>query len=510
MKKTISVNLKGIHFNMEEDAYQMLQDYLNKLKSHFGSDPAQNETLDDIEYRIAELCSAKLSENKSVIELSDIEEIIRIMGKPEDYYEEPESESNQTRHSPEPPIEKRLFRDQQRAAIAGVCAGIANYLNIDVVIVRAIFVIMFLTVGFGIPLYIILWIIIPRAKSSIDRLRMRGRPITVESVRNEVEDAAQNISRGGKRVARDFRQGDSYSRSISKGVRVLSKLFGVALISVGMIMLIPFIIFIIGGFGVIPVDGEPALLSFPEFGKLMLSSAADYRMMWIGTLLVGFSVILFFVLTGSLLIFQIKNLWTKLSLFGLFITGLTGFIIVIMIGMNTGKDYYFGSEIKHNIGSYQGDQLFIMTRDSKMGKDARTSKSTDAPGIITIDNGFIQGSGIDFEFIPSSDSLFHVTQVLNARGRSQTISMNRAEHIRHQAGLSNDTLFLLNSFSYPVKDHIRAQAVSFIIEIPSGGNVQIDDRIIRLGEKQGSELLEADDFEARGRLYHNGEFEIDD
>lgn len=510
MKKTISVNLKGINFIMEEDAYNLLQNYLERLRSALGKENVHQETLEDIELRIAELCSGKLNESKTVIELADIESIIKVMGEPEDYMSE-EDEKPREKEPKGEAVEKRLFRDQQRAAIAGVCAGIANYLNIDVVIIRAIFVIMFLTVGFGIPLYIILWIIIPKAKSSIDRLRMRGRPITVESVRSEVEGAAQNISRGGRRVARDFRHGDSYTRSVSKGVRVLSQLFGIGLIAIGIILLIPFIIFIVGGFGIIPIDGEPALLSFPEFGKLILSTTADYRIMWIGVLLVGFSVILFFVLSGSLLIFRIKNLWTKLSLFGLFLAGLTGFILVATIGLSTGKDYYFGGEVKTKVGSFVGTQLTVLAQpdDKRSSENGAITLSSKAPGILTIRDGYIQSSGIDIEFIPSPDSMFHITQVNSARGRSEFISLKRAGNIRHHASLSNDSLLVGNLYVYPENDKLRAQKVELIIEIPHGSSVLIDDRIIRLGEKANDKsLLNADDFEVKGRMKHNGEFKI--
>src|SRR5690606_26290084 len=83
--------------------------------------------------------------------------------------------------------EKRLFRDTDNAQIAGVCQGIANFFNIDVVIIRIVWVLIFLFAGFGFLLYVILWIVVPKANTSIDRLRMKGKPITVENVREEVE-----------------------------------------------------------------------------------------------------------------------------------------------------------------------------------------------------------------------------------------------------------------------------------------------------------------------------------
>lgn len=167
MKKTVSVNIKGMNFLIEEDAYELLQDYMNRLSHGLRNEKGSKEIIEDIELRIAELCSTKLTDRKQVIEIEDIESILVTLGDPSQYIED-DSESTETFTSTERESsssrssEKRLFRDLDNAAIAGVCSGIANFLNIDVVIVRAIFVIVFMFAGFGLPLYVILWIIVPK------------------------------------------------------------------------------------------------------------------------------------------------------------------------------------------------------------------------------------------------------------------------------------------------------------------------------------------------------------
>ena len=204
MKKTISVNIKGMNFLIEEDAFELLQNYINKLTAVLQNENGGKEIIEDVELRIAELCGLQLNERKQVIEKEDIETILSTLGDPDLYIDESEQETSSqannsnASNSSNQATDKRLFRDVDNATVAGICAGIANYLHIDVVIIRIIFVLFFLFGGFGFPLYIILWLVIPKANSTIDRLRMRGKAITVDTVREEVESAAERINKESK------------------------------------------------------------------------------------------------------------------------------------------------------------------------------------------------------------------------------------------------------------------------------------------------------------------------
>ena len=231
MKKTVSVNIKGISFTIEEDAYELLQDYLDRLTVTLGNQNGSKEILEDIELRIAELFNIRLKESKTVIELIDVEEILANLGNPEDFVDmEDDDEDSEDKkifeEAKKGSSEKRLFRDQDNAVIAGVCSGIANYFAMDVVIIRIIFFVIFFFAGFGVPLYIILWIAVPKAKNTIDRLRMRGRPITVENVRTEVENAADKIKTESRGIAKKFRDKD-YKSKASRGARIFTSIIGV-------------------------------------------------------------------------------------------------------------------------------------------------------------------------------------------------------------------------------------------------------------------------------------------
>ena len=144
MKKTVSVNIKGTNFLIEEDAYELLQDYLDRLNIALKNDEDAKEIIEDVELRIAEICSSKLSETKSVIELNDIEAIISTLGDPSDFVDEDEQASSRSAVSEDEKLaskvsDRRLFRDGESSYIGGVCSGLANYFGIDPIIVRLLF-----------------------------------------------------------------------------------------------------------------------------------------------------------------------------------------------------------------------------------------------------------------------------------------------------------------------------------------------------------------------------------
>ena len=166
MKKNISINISGIIFHIEEDAYEILREYLNSINRYFSSFEDSAEIIADIESRIAEIFLTKLSDEKQVITSEDVDALIATMGNVSDFKameeEEPaqESKSNESYQTYETET-RRLFRDESRRVIGGVCAGIAHYFNIDPVWIRLAFVISLLIYGFGIIPYVILWIVIP-------------------------------------------------------------------------------------------------------------------------------------------------------------------------------------------------------------------------------------------------------------------------------------------------------------------------------------------------------------
>lgn len=197
MNKIEYINLGGIPLAVDMDAAQRLQDYLYELDDHFGKSEYADEIIKDIELRLAELIEESMG-NRKVANMADVEKSIKIMGRP-DQFEQPDGDepedSNNRQNQERNAYSRKLYRDPENKVIAGVCSGVAAYFDInDPIWIRLAFVFLFITGGAGVLLYVILWIIMPKAKTSIDRLRMKGQPIDLENIERMVENGIDHIS----------------------------------------------------------------------------------------------------------------------------------------------------------------------------------------------------------------------------------------------------------------------------------------------------------------------------
>lgn len=210
MKKTYNINLDGRIFTIDDDAYRLLDDYLETLKHAFsGTD--NNEIVTDIEARISEILFIEQEEGRQVVTLKDIEAVITRIGHPEEMIEEAdvviesgrqgdtiiEETVSQTLPPPiptaPPTIKKRLYRDTSHGMIGGVCAGLAEYLNVDVTWVRLITVALcFVSVSTLAVAYVILWIVLPDAQTPLQRMQLTGESPTLQNIGQSVKSFFNN------------------------------------------------------------------------------------------------------------------------------------------------------------------------------------------------------------------------------------------------------------------------------------------------------------------------------
>lgn len=191
MKKTLSINIRGIVFNIDDDAYEVLNNYLAEINRHYKSQKGHEDIMSDIENRIVELLQMKLNDKKQVITIADIQEVIKVLGWPSDFEKELEDEAAAYTTRQKGP--KRLFRDPDTRMIGGVCSGLGAYFNIDPVWFRLLFVFAVIFAGSGILVYLILWIVLPPARTVTDRLHMRGDPINIDNIEKSVKDEMKDV-----------------------------------------------------------------------------------------------------------------------------------------------------------------------------------------------------------------------------------------------------------------------------------------------------------------------------
>ena len=197
MNKIIQINLGGAALTLDDDAYELLKTYLQKIKRAFNDASSHDELIKDFETRIAELLQEK-NPGSSIYSLKNVEAVIAVLGEPEQILEESSSEAGpRNNYSQEDSTfnpGRRLYRHGHDKVVAGVCAGLAQYLGIkDPLWVRIGFVILIWVFGIPIWIYLLLWIVLPEAKSPSEYLEMQGKPINFDNINNIINHYNEKI-----------------------------------------------------------------------------------------------------------------------------------------------------------------------------------------------------------------------------------------------------------------------------------------------------------------------------
>ena len=273
MNKTVNINLAGTFFHIDEDAFAKLTRYLDAIRRSFSDPQGQEEIIRDIEARIAELFSEKIESTSQVISIKELDEVISVMGQPEDYIideeifeDSPKSDKKRSRRQAS---HKQLFRDEDNKFIAGVSSGLGHYLGIDAIWIRLLWI-FFVLIGWGSPIliYILLWILVPAAETTSDKLKMTRKPINISNIEKKFKEGYNNVADKVKDA--DY---DKYKQKAKKGAtgffgvlgsilltlfKIFVKFFGILLIIVSLSTLIGLIVglFTTGTMGVVWGDHE--------------------------------------------------------------------------------------------------------------------------------------------------------------------------------------------------------------------------------------------------------------
>ncbi|WP_456437447.1 PspC domain-containing protein, partial [Psychroserpens sp.] len=200
MNKTVNINLAGIFFHIDEDAYLKLQRYLEAIKRSFTDSQGQSEIISDIENRIAELFSERVQNEKQVIRIKEVDDVITIMGQPEDYlvndeiFEDEPKSSYQRSSNSRSTSSKKFYRDTDNSYIGGVSSGLAHYFGIDPIWIRLIWIILIFGAGTGVLLYILLWVLVPEAKTTSEKITMTGEPVNISNIEKKIKDGFDSVS----------------------------------------------------------------------------------------------------------------------------------------------------------------------------------------------------------------------------------------------------------------------------------------------------------------------------
>ncbi len=356
MNKTLNINLAGFIFHVDEDAFIRLEGYLNTLKAQFVNTEGGKEIISDIEMRIAELFKEQTGENKDVINFADVDKVIAIMGQPEDYLD---LGGEETPKSPEVEFtsrKKRIFRDTDNRIVGGVASGVAAYFNVDTIWIRLLFVILFLS-GFGFLFYIIMWLIIPKAQTTAEKLQMRGEKVNISNIERSIREEMQGFS--NKVSDLDYQKTKSHLSSFFTDLgdfildalklifKVLGKLFGLFFLLMGFVILAALVIGLFAG-GVEITGSGYALSDLFDFFQLVTVSEGHYNLLLAGIVLSVIAPFFLLFYFGIRLLFQLEPLNTP-TRSGLVLTTFLGLVFLLVSGVKIGLQFDRHAEITREL-----------------------------------------------------------------------------------------------------------------------------------------------------------------
>lgn len=486
MNQTLTVNISGIVFHIEVDAYDTLKNYLNKIKGNFSNSEEREEIMLDIESRIAELFSNMMNEKNEVIKFSDVEKIIAIMGKPEQYISDDEEQTQEYVKETSVKRDKKLFRNPDDRLLGGVCSGLSAYIGLDTVWVRLFFVAAFF-LGFGFFTYIILWIVMPEAKTASDKLKMKGEPINIQNIGKKFEEEANKVAENLKNVdTKKFTQkaGSTIENifgaiaAILKSVfNILGKIIGVFFLIIGTFMLVALLGMLFGSNTIISITNE-GLISIDSyhFLNLIFVSQNQLCLAIIGVILMIGAPILTLIYLAIKLLFKIKSHYSVgLSLFVMFVIGTS---ICAMVGIKMGAELSSDEEIvKTEQITTNGSILFIKSTNKLLpGKGILEDKVTD----ISIDGEMMYQSFVRLEIEKSKTDNVQLEVKISSNGKSVKDALSKVEEINYNYEITDSTLSLDNYFSTLKENKIRGQQVKLKLYIPLNQIIYLDESLKQL------------------------------
>ena len=315
MNKTVSISLAGFSFMIEEQAYEKLNKYLHALRNSLEKDEA-DEVMYDIEIRIAEIFRENL-DKREVVNSDDVEKVIAQLGTPE--AKEGQSEENAERENPQEKTRKELFRDMKKGKIAGVCAGLAQYFGMDISLMRIIWILVFIfTVGFvSVVAYVILWVVLPEAETASDFLKMQGKPINFDSLKE-----------AGQKVNSFYNENKSEIAKTGAGIwKVARVILGWIMVILAVKTLIVLVSFILVFFGVWDFQLFGRYQDLEEF-NFFFNAGEETRYVCMAIVIIGILIPAIIFMALSIKLFSPK---TKIRYAG-FLAG-TLFALLVVLGV---------------------------------------------------------------------------------------------------------------------------------------------------------------------------------
>ena len=556
MKQVININYHGRIIPIEVAAYEILKSYTESLQLHFKDEEGKDEIINDIESRISELFQEQLNKGIACITDSDVNLIIRSMGKPEELESEPTVKQNQSENGKQQNDSytfKRLYRDENNKILGGVCSGLANHLNIDIVVVRIIFIILFgvalipyIILWFAVPssatkeigslrkklfrdtdnkiisgvcsglahyfgihvwipralflipvlsmilewnhyflnvglsafiFYIIFGLVMPEAKTTSEKLEMRGEKVDLNSIQTSIKEEMKGVKIRAEKLGtvagekiKDIKKdsGSILKRLINvfvEAIVLIVKFFSYAILAiVGLALVISLLGLTFASFVAIP---------FKEYilnGFWQNSFALGTLLFFIILTTVGIIVALIKKIAGI----KTKNKWVTTTFVALWVLG---WISLFGLASTLGSDF---SKVSHrdnnereiSIVQPKNGKMFVKLNKHPYFYDDNGSNINFFEALDLLEDSiFIEN--VKIKVIRSLDDSFHIRLVNSAHGNTRIAADTSAAAIRLGISQSDSILAIDQGSFITKKQKFRNQQVVVLISVPVGKNISL-------------------------------------
>ena len=481
MKKTNTINLGGIIFHIEEDAFIQLQNYLNAIRSYFSKSEGQEEIIADIESRIAEILQEK---NISIITTIQVDEVVSIMGKPEDYEDGKQDEKITKPLEKEQRIRK-IFRHPDDKILGGVCGGLGAYFNVDPVLFRLGFLLTMLIGGFGFFVYLILWVIAPVADRASDHLEMRGEPVTAETigraVASKIEDTV--INENNQSMVRKILVGIGtvfgFFIEVLKRIfivlgKIIKPLIGIIFLILGFVAALGLSFFIIASFYGMHGDGYGFQEITNTFDSILEHFPLYQIFVFLGLILFIGIPLFQMIYLGIRMIFNMakQSSAVKSSLLGMWVVGL---ILTIFFGIYGITHFSEDSRIEEmaTLENVKSDTLkILLTAHDNFYWDEKHLNIVE-----TEDGEHKLLSNVEMDVARSSDSQYHLKIIKRASARSFRDARSYVENISYHFFTDSEKLHLDQYLEIPGEDPYQKQSVELTLLVPTGKSIYLDESL---------------------------------
>jgi phage shock protein PspC (stress-responsive transcriptional regulator) len=499
MKKTLTVNISGVVFHIDEDAYNVLHDYLQSIKKHFAREEGGDEIVSDIEARIAEMLRERIGDERQVITIDDIEEVIRVIGMPEEFGEAFTGETGAQQSTFKGKAPKRLYRDPENSILGGVCGGLGAYFHTDPVWFRLAFVVLSIP-GIGSPLlvYVVLWIVIPEARTAAERLEMRGERVNISNIEKSIKEEISNLkdkfnefTREAKRTYKkksaahrpDIQQVEhAVHQIIHVFVRVILVFLGFIFSIIGLALILSFLVLFFGfGYDFFVFDSEVAYVSISRLIDLFVGSVGSSLLFRTSFLLMIGIPIAMLLYAGVKLIFRLERTrYVGLAALNIWIISI---LISSFYGFRIFRDFSHKGfvEEKTRIEVPAGNVLNISSNsDDTFDRIVRFGDylEIDETNImLTSDEEHLFYGIPSVEFVCSSNDNSEIRVFSYARGKNTFLAEERAGRTLYQYEINHGNIFMDPYFKLPYHEVWREQEVNIMIVVPEGTILQIGENM---------------------------------